>query len=542
MRPFQQLRLWLRSGPPAERGAAGVAALLALSLLVWTVVPGGSDSADELVEASGAPADGALAQVPGTEQAPVAGAAGTAGTAPAPGAAGVPSGTTPGTSGTSGTAPGSAPAGGTAAGAGPAGAPGGGSGVPGTAGGPAPRACPVGATDQGVTGNQVTVGVIVPDLGAANETIGLPSREDAEKAYNAVIADYNDNGGLACRKVVARYYSANPVDASSEHAACLAIQEDKVFAVLNNVFNAQELSCIPQAKIPNFWYTPPATSLARKYSPYILSYQPDYERLIRYYIRGAKEVGWFKDANKIGILESTCVSENIDVIKRELTRAGFPSSSWSTYSYGCPANGIGTSDKQTAAVLQFKRDGVTHVVSVAYAQSTQMSRAADQQDYKPKWAIMDDAQVSATDRASTTAGRSFDGALAITPSQSGAENTPDTRFSAATERCRALMKKAGLIDPVDPLSGNAGPLNGGACAQMALFAAAVSNAPELTRRALASGLSRAGQLDLSFPAGPAAVTDARVPTGGNFWRTLAYKHSCNCWLVTSSPWRKGFQP
>lgn len=537
MRPFQELRLWLRNGPPAERAVSGVALTLVLTLMVWAALPTGSSGTEDQPAATAAAADagaGTAMDAPPDAGAPAAGSStttgGTAGTMTA-GAAGP-----GGASGGGGAA--SAPTGNAATG--PVGA--GASGAPGAPGASRPTACPVGATDQGVTAKQITVGVILPDLGAANGTIGLPSRADSEKAYNAVFAEYNKAGGLACRTVALRYYSANPVDASSEHAACLEIQEDKVFAVLNNVFNPQELSCVPRAKIPNFWYTPPATSMARQYAPYILSYQPDYERLIRYYIRGAKQVGWFTGAKKIGILESTCVTENIDFIRRELTQAGFPSSTWSTYNYGCPANGIGTTDKQTAAVLQFKGDGVTHVVSVAYAQSTQFSRAADQQDYRPKFAVMDDAQVSATDRASTSAGSSFDGALDITTGQTAAENTSGITWSPATTRCRATMKAAGLTDPVDPDSGNTGPLFGGACAQAGLLAAAVDNAPTLTRTALAAGLARAGKLDLSFPAGPVEVTDARLPTGGNFWRTGAYKHSCNCWVVTSQPWRKGFGP
>src|SRR5581483_4064024 len=37
--PFLQFRLWARRGPAAERAAAGVAALLALALLAWVLVP-----------------------------------------------------------------------------------------------------------------------------------------------------------------------------------------------------------------------------------------------------------------------------------------------------------------------------------------------------------------------------------------------------------------------------------------------------------------------------------------------------------------------
>src|SRR5689334_18690036 len=39
MRPFQQLRLWLRSGPTAERTLTGIAGLVVLALVVWAALP-----------------------------------------------------------------------------------------------------------------------------------------------------------------------------------------------------------------------------------------------------------------------------------------------------------------------------------------------------------------------------------------------------------------------------------------------------------------------------------------------------------------------
>src|SRR5256885_1826940 len=81
------------------------------------------------------------------------------------------------------------------------------------------------------------------DLGPANETIQLPSVADLQKAYNAVFDYYNAAGGVQCRKLVPKYYSDNVLDVSSEQAACLQMQQDKVFAVFNNLFTPQEQTC-----------------------------------------------------------------------------------------------------------------------------------------------------------------------------------------------------------------------------------------------------------------------------------------------------------
>jgi hypothetical protein len=319
------------------------------------------------------------------------------------------------------------------------------------------------------------------------------------------------------------------------------MQQDKVFAVLNNLFNAENLTCVPQAKIPNFWYTAPLTSQARKYAPYVISYLPDYTRLIKQYVHGAKAVGWFKGRGKIGLLEDTCRPENNDAMKRELTKAGFPSSTWSVYNYGCTTTGTGQEpDKDTAAAVQFRREGVTHVMGIAYGKAAAFAKAAEQQGYTPKYAEMSDGQIESQDHTNPPQSKTFDGALNITTDQIGAENTPGIRFSPATQACRRIIMGAGLKDPVDPTAGTGGGLYGASCVQTAMLVAAITHAPVLNRASLAAGLVRAGELDLSYPAGPGKVLDTALPTAGNYWRTEAFRASCNCWQVTSTTWRKQF--
>lgn len=528
MRPFQQFRLWASVGPSAERTMVSIATGLVLLMLLWVAVPAMDASNDTLAgdaqSLAGADQGGmAPEQATGGTAAVVAGAPGGGASTGAPGADG---------------SPGAVPAA-TGAGSGaPVGAPG---SVAVGAGGPAKAStCLAGSASEGVTAKQITVGVVLVDIGALNSAIGIPTQEEHRRAYKAVLDDINARGGVQCRKLVAKFYVENVTDSSTAQAACLQMQEDKVFAVLNNLHNPGAITCVAQAKIPNIWYTPPHNPTLTKYAPYVMSFMPDYERLVKNYVRGLDAVGWFAGRDKVGILQGSCYPYLNEAIRRELAAVGIGSDAWTSYDYGCPTTSLAAPEKDTAAAVQFQREGVTHVLSVQYLQSGNFATAAEQQQYRPKYAVMSDGQVSASDKAAQAPPRSFDGALAIAMDQIGAQHTAGIRFSAATERCRRLMKGAGLKDPVGDSSGVAGGLYGVACVNTTMLQAALAKAPSLRRVDLARGLAGVGPLDLSFPAGPSVFDAPRNPTGGQSWRVLAFEVDCNCWRVSSPAWRKQF--
>jgi hypothetical protein len=532
MRPFQQLRLWLRTGPTAERTVSGVAGAVVLALLVWAAVPTLSSGAaqDEL---TGAPLAGSTAAASGAATGPATGpAAGPGGTALGAGTGGA--GIAGATGGTAAVPRGTTA--GTTTGSGPLLGSGVGGSTPTTT-----SSCLSAAGGQGVTPTTITIGVILPTIGALNSAIGIPSAEDHKKAYAAVLGDINKRGGAQCRKLVAKFYEDNPLDPATGQAACLQIQQDKVFAVINNLFNSTVSTCVAQAKIPNFWYTTPHVNQIQKYAPYILSFQADYDRLITSYVRGSKKVGWFAGMKKIGILDQTCFPDMSSKLRSELTAVGFPSSTWSVYNYGCSTSGTGQEpDKDTAAAVQFQSAGVTHVLSTAYGKSSQFAKAAEQQNYRPKYVVMSDAQIQANNHTTPPQTRSFDGALDITSDQIGSLDTPGYKHSRATLACRKLISDAGLPDMLDSSEGTAGTLYGVACVSSTMLVAALQRIPALQRSSLAAGLAKVGSIELSFPAGPSVFNNAANPTGGQYWRPAAFRTSCNCWQVTSTTWRNGF--
>jgi hypothetical protein len=525
--PFQQFRLWSRGGPRAERAATAIAFSVLLVLVAWASVPGSTP------EGSSAALDAAVS---GSPEAPGAGPAG--GGAPVGGAGSGAATRAPG-SGTTAPVLGSLPAGrpgaanddsssrvaaGTAPGAARAAA-------PGTAG------CgTAGATDVGVTSQAIRVGVSLPDLGGLGPAFNVPAVEDQQKAWDAVFAVYNQAGGVQCRKLTPRYYRDDVTSATAEHATCLQMVQDKLFAVIQNFYFPEESTCLARNKIPNFWYIPPHTNQVRSYYPYILSYQPDYDRLVRDYVQGAQQLGWFKGRGKVGILEGTCFPDLNKSIDRELTAVGIASSQRSVFNYGCDPGAPSQPEKDTQGVLQFKREGVTHVLSVAYGRSFSFSSVADGQDYRPKYAVMDDGQVAGSNHSTANpTGAGFDGALAIAVSQLGEQDSPNVKPSAATAECIRIMKAAGMPSPLSA----GGASYGSPCAGVKMFVAAAANAAGLTRTSLAAGLARVGSLDLSFPAGPANFRDPRNPTGGGFWRPLRFDRSATCWRVESATFRKG---
>lgn len=390
-------------------------------------------------------------------------------------------------------------------------------------------------TDKGVTASQVTVGILLPDAGPVNSYVGIPSQSAFQAAYNAVLAYYNQAGGVQCRKLVAKYYDDNVLDSSSEQATCLQVVQDSVFAVLNNFDTPAETTCLAQHSIPNIWYTPAHGPNVRQFYPYLLSDAPNYDRLIRNYVVGAQQEGFFKGMKKLGILEETCFPDENTDIAADLAAIGVGPSEIETYNYGCPV-AVDTPDQDQEAALQFEKDGVTHVMNTAYTYITDFAQAAHNQGYNPQMAVMEDGAMGAiAHESSPPPPASFNGALGITWDQIGAESTPGVTLSPATAVCARILAQIG--DPPPTAKGSAaGALYGDGCAIVSAFVSAADHDLPLVRTGLAAGLVRAGPQELSYPVGPMDVTTSTDPTGGQYWRADRWSSACQCWQVIDPQW------
>ncbi|MHB8464686.1 MAG: ABC transporter substrate-binding protein [Acidimicrobiales bacterium] len=527
MTPFLQFRLWSRQGPTSERLAAALVGVIVIALVAWAVVPSATGSSSSrggaTALASSGQSNSTIAGGTGVQGGPVVGGVGTA-----PGQAGVPAVTPGGSPAPAGAGTTSGPSGGVA------------SGNVGSPVGPAAGSQCAGlkSSDSGVTPTQITLGVILVDLGQLNAAIGIPTFQDEEKAYNAIFDSYNKQGGVQCRKLVARYYRDNVLDTSGEQAACLQIQQDGVFAVLNNFDTPQEFNCLAQRHIPNVFYTSPHTPAMRQYWPYVMSYDPDYDRLVKDYVAGVQQLGLLK-GQKIGVLLQSCYAELNSDIMTAFDSVGISSSKLPTYNFGCPAGASDTPDQAQQAALQFKSAGVTLVMETARNTVVDFANAAQNQGYTPKYAIMNDQSMSLIADNSAPPPTSLNGMVAITTDAEGEFNTPGFHTDPATLACAQIMNRLGLSPP-DDQHRLAGQLDGSGCDTAAVLVAAMTHAPTLTRTALAAGLAQAGPLALSYPAGQMRVSDPNVPTGGPSWRPAQWYTSCRCFRITDLQWRPGY--
>jgi hypothetical protein len=273
MTPFAELRLWLREGPRTERRLVGAVGVVAAVLLVWALIPGSSPSSST-VAAAGSPSASSNGTAAGGAAAPSSGAAAGASGASISSGGANPSGSAAVSGATSGSGTYSGPGGAASSGAAVASS----TGTP-TSGKSSGSACAA-SSAAGVTKTQITVGIDLWDIGAADSAESIPSEQDQIKANNAIAAYYNKLGGIQCRTIVPKYYDDNPFDSSEEQANCLQMAQDHDFAVLNSLVQSSEATCVAQEKIPNFWTVPPHTDLMQQYYPYLLSWEADSDRVI----------------------------------------------------------------------------------------------------------------------------------------------------------------------------------------------------------------------------------------------------------------------
>jgi len=246
---------------------------------------------------------------------------------------------------------------------------------------------------------------------------------------------------------------------------------------------------------------------------------------------GAKQEGWFNDngSHKIGVLEQDCYPEYTSQTLVPLAAIGIPQSQISVFDYGCNANDAlagPPANEVTAMVLQFQRDGVTHVVDAGYGAMASISVQASRQGFHPKYLTSDvDQAIGITGGTTTTPDPSYNG-LAITGSQYGGRQAglPD---SAGTQLCDSIMKAGNA-----PLSHDGDGYAGGVCDQIMMWYQGFEHAPALVRADLSQGYNAVGHYDLSFPGGPTDWSIKGVAWASNYWRASIYIGSCKCWKVT----------
>lgn len=394
----------------------------------------------------------------------------------------------------------------------------------------------------GVTAQDIHIGVAVVAISGSvgNNLFGLPSPQQQQSDYAAAVDAINKSGGIQCRRLVASYYQGNPLDQSGEHSICLQAMQDHDFAVLDSEALDNPPSnrdCLPQNGVPLIDVAPLGTNELAQFSPYLFTDNESYAETARNFVLGARQRGWFPRGAKIGALEEDCVPELRSQFQADMAAAGIPASLIDVYDYGCPVDTVPPNQVEQA-VLQFQSAGVTNVIGLETTATTlpNFSKLAQNQGYHPHYGMPDFGAVATTETANNEPDRSnFDGALAVTPTAYGAQNS-GLPSSPATARCDQILTTHG-----QPRLEDQGVFYGGAaCNLVWTFEQAAIQDRGLSRQGLSSGLERVGSFQFSFPGGPQDFGPAHPDTGGGYWRAVGFAGACGCWKVLDPTFRPSF--
>ena len=513
MSPFLQLRVWWRQAPGPERQIAMIAGAIVLALVAWTLVPGDEGGGDgESLVTGAAPAAGAAT------------ATTVAGSSPGettPGSDGVASPSVPATTGGGGST--SAP-GGDAAGGGSTTA--------------AASCAGLGDSDQGVTANQVHIGVGIFDLGgsAGNQLAGY--RDDSDQIIKAFVDDINAHGGIACRKLVVSTYKVNPLDANDQRSKCLQAAQDKVFTFIDAqgmVLEASEQCLTTEHKIPLILPVAEPDSFFAHQNGYMISVNASGNQQIRNAILGAAGDGVFdraKGFKKIGLLDDRCAPE-FPVDAKELFRQSGVTEI-DEFTLDC-SGFVAPPNQIQQAALQHKNAGVTHVIALTSNANLQVyTSSAQQLSFKPTYLGGDMYGNTSPGLSKNFDPNQYDGTVAYTVQTYGG-TVSHVPLTPAAQRCSQLMVSHGL--PGITEEGKDDPVLW-YCDEFALFQEMAKRVSPsgFTRRAFVSTLSSVGRIPF------ARTSDGVYDRPGRYWgasgyRKIQWHRDCTCWRVVEANFR-----
>lgn len=521
MTPFQGFRLWLRRAPVGERVGTGVVALVVFALVASLMVPSGGRSEGGALDTDAASArldeDATLVgdDVSASDRSDEVAPAGDASGAATQSVGGVPGGR-PG-EGTNGT------------------------GV--VAGGSSVDCVSPPGTARGISEKEVRVIIVLTEIvgPAANALFDIPTPDEARADFQAVINGINKEGGVACRQLVGQFVTTNPTNEQGMLQDCRDFADANAFAVVDTGSMATKpavLACLGQNKMPYFGAFYITETLRQQFYPYIYSFYTK-ELLYKDTAFALRDLGFFDKAKgfgRLGFIYRDCEKEAIAKFRGWIREVGVADALVEPYNLGCPA--VFASETDIAQAVQtFKSRGVTHVIEAnAQGDIARITAQAEQQQFRPKWGVPDEALLSIASGSRAPNPDNFANAIAVTLARDAEQQTPGMAPTAGTQKCDAYRKAAGL-PPVWGVPANAG----NACSQLWMLQGALNNAPELSRVAIQTGLQKTKGLDFSFPQGVADFSAPRVTTGGQNYRVAQFTPACDCWRVIQRDFRRGFQ-
>ena len=506
MPPFLEFRLWLREGPTSERTAAGVAAAVVLAVVIAALVPvaRGSGGGDQTLSTLGG-----NGQVAGSQP-------GAAGTAPG-GAAGV---GTSGATGAGGATGGRTTAGGSAGGTN-GGTTGGGSTAAGCSG--------LGSSATGVTSTAVRLDMANISLAGPIGNSTFSVRPDMAKIANALAADINEHGGVACgRKLVLKQYDVNPLDANDAHAKCLQMTADHPFMVFNvgAYLTPADRQCFTQAKVLEQSATQIDNAEARASYPYLFSAVAVAEQMVTAALLDMGRRGIFKAPafKKLGLFEDECDPPVNRAIDAALSQLGIGAKQISKYVLDCAVAAQPNQIEQGA--LQHKLANASHVFLASSETNDQnYVRIANGHQFHPQY-LVSDYGANTSGSGTSNWGAPFNGAIGITTSRVGELSSGIHNAQEVT--CDKVLRSHG-VKGISSESTDTTAL--GYCDMFWIVRQALNRAGANPTQS--SFLQAFGTMGLfrSVDTGDGNFNRAGKVTGGDFKREITYQSGCGCWKI-----------
>jgi ABC-type branched-subunit amino acid transport system substrate-binding protein len=392
------------------------------------------------------------------------------------------------------------------------------------------------------------------DLAAGLSAVGNPSAasqagdfvKQQQAIYQRTADDVNQRGGLAGCKVQLVFHDFKSLGAGGfsgeSQSECADFAEDKhVFAVITGALeNRTLITCLAQHKTPVLFNSSqynPTTPDYKEYRGYL--YQPGYINPDRWgpYIDQYNAAGYFDKGAKVGILlADNGYGSNQRLVeqiwKPRLAALGITPVVFTFKMITGYSDVSGVTSQFNSAVLQFRSQGVTHVMTTPDAGDAVIffTQVASSQNYHPRYALstLSAAQAWETEpadqrpRAVAISFTSFD--LGPTPNPTQAATNP---ASKARSDCDALFKGRNGSTPMTSIY----PV----CDQMNFLQAALRGASDVTPAALLAGVEKLGNT-LPLAAGYAnAKLGPGVYDGGSATRAMLWDEPSKMWKYVSPP-------
>jgi ABC-type branched-subunit amino acid transport system substrate-binding protein len=280
----------------------------------------------------------------------------------------------------------------------------------GSAGGPAGSSVGGGAplaSGPGYTATEILIGVatyVQFDRTAQAAGVKGLTTGDPVATTKLLFDDINKHGGVLGRKLVPLFHDAPATGdhAANAQAACADFTEDhRVAAVIYMAANGMKdlAPCLAKHHVPEFNTAgyPTTAKNEAKLAPYLYNWMPAYERVFPEWLDRLQARGYYQgwDATlgapgaapvKIGLIHAQ--QDPYGPLGKELMAALAARNHKVDDEQQFDATNVQSDEAGVqSAVLKFRNDGVTHVFSLDGATMLLFMEAAEQQHYRPRYAM-----------------------------------------------------------------------------------------------------------------------------------------------------------